>query len=149
MTHYKLDLGGGSGENSLLLPFSEDGVTDLAYQELTLPDNAREAVKTIREASREIPVLVFKKSPVCPLSRWAAEELQEFLDGATEGTLAVAEIDVIHQKPLARGLTQELDIPHESPQALFFRGGDLTAHDSHERLTKEWFQERLASANGE
>ena len=57
--------------------------------------------------------------------------------------MAIAEVDVIDQRPLARGLTAELSIEHESPQALWFAGGELVAHGDHGTLTEAWFQERL------
>lgn len=53
--------------------------------------------------------------------------------------LEVAIIDVIEERPLARGLTAELEVRHESPQALWFSGGELAAHQSHGALTGSWY----------
>ena len=59
--------------------------------------------------------------------------------------MALAVIDVIAEKPLARGLTAQLGIAHESPQALVFADGELAAHASHGTLTVDWFSGRTAS----
>ena len=55
--------------------------------------------------------------------------------------MAYAVVDVIAEKPLARGLVAALDIRHESPQALAFRDGECAWHDSHNALTVEAFDE--------
>ena len=93
--------------------------------------------------SASSPVIVFKKSPICPVSTLAENEFQDFLK--TDPDVAYAFVDVIAQKPLARGLTAELDIRHESPQALWFDNGALAWHDSHGSLTEAAFRERLSS----
>ncbi len=56
--------------------------------------------------------------------------------------------DVIAQKLLARGLTAELGIRHESPQALVFQAGELSGHASHGTLTAQWFAEQVAQGSG-
>ncbi|MCB9832002.1 MAG: DUF2847 family protein [Planctomycetes bacterium] len=112
---------------------------------IELPDEPAAAAARLREASRERAVLVFKKSPVCPVSFHAESEYREFLSELGEATdLAVVEIDVIARRPLARGLTAELGIRHESPQALLFRAGELVWHDSHEALSVGNFRAKLA-----
>lgn len=57
--------------------------------------------------------------------------------------LALARVDVLSDRALARGLTAELDVRHESPQALWFSAGELVAHESHGALTAAWYDARL------
>jgi bacillithiol system protein YtxJ len=52
-------------------------------------------------------------------------------------------VDVIARRGLARGLTAALEIQHQSPQALVFRGGECVAHGSHGQLTRDWFDGRV------
>ncbi|MEC8510848.1 MAG: monothiol bacilliredoxin BrxC family protein, partial [Planctomycetota bacterium] len=65
---------------------------------------------------------------------------------AENDAVSLALIDVIAEKPLARGLTKELGIEHQSPQALWFRGGELLWHDSHGALTQARFAEAMGDA---
>jgi len=110
------------------------------------PDPAR-ALDAIREASREHPVLVFKKSPICPVSHRAEGQYVQWQASLTDADdVQVADIDVIAEKPLARGLTKELGIDHESPQALWFVKGELAWHGSHDELTLARFDELKSSA---
>src|SRR5436190_3682447 len=103
--------------------------------EMTLPAEPAAALQLIREASRASAVLVFKQSPVCPISRHAEGEWDRYLTRRppSAAPLSHARVDVIAQRGLARGLTTALGIRHESPQALLFRDGELVWHDSHGR----------------
>ena len=108
---------------------------------LDLPADPADAVRALAEASAEAPVVVFKRSPICPVSHRAEFEFKQFLKGlAEDDDLGVVDVDVIGEKPLARGLTAELGIRHESPQALWFRGGELVWHASHGELTAAAFR---------
>lgn len=109
---------------------------DSSSRSLTLPDDPQAALARLLEASKEEPVLVFKKSPICPVSFAAEDRVQAFVS-ASATAFRYVEIDVIAQKPLARGLTAALNIRHESPQGLVFREGACAWHDSHDALTGE------------
>jgi bacillithiol system protein YtxJ len=119
----------------------------MTARDIVLDSDPATAVETLRRASREHPVLVFKKSPICPVSHRAEAELERWLESLAESSaLSVARVDVIAQRELARGLTSELGIDHESPQALWFEGGELTWHGSHGSLTRARFGEQLAAS---
>ena len=119
----------------------------MTYESFKVSDEPTQALEAIRSASRAKPVLVFKKSPICPVSHRAEAELNSYLASlGDDAELSLVLIDVIAEKPLARGLTAELDVQHESPQALWFQGGELDWHGSHGTLTKERFSELAAGA---
>ena len=108
------------------------------------PKDPVELTATLRERSREAPVLVVKLSPICPVSHFAESNYRDWLSGlAPETPLQTLEIDVIAEKPTARGLTAELGIRHESPQALLFRDGELVWHDSHDGVNADNLSEAL------
>lgn len=112
---------------------------------LDLPEDPAAALQALQQASLAGPVLVFKRSPTCPISHHAEAEWDRYLAQrpASAPPLQHARVDVIAQRGLARGLTAALKIRHESPQALLFRAGALTWHDSHERLSFEQFIHQL------
>jgi len=114
-------------------------------RELTLPADPEAALAALREASAEVHVVVFKKSPICPTSTRAEFEFKQWLKDVDDADpVRIAWIDVIAERPLARGLTSALDVAHQSPQALWFTGGELAWHDSHGALTRA----RFTDANG-
>lgn len=107
---------------------------------IELPEDPAAALSVITDASRETPVIIFKKSPICPVSDAAERELEDWLAALpSNASLRTAIVDVIAMRSLARGLTAELDVRHESPQALFFAGGSLQWHGSHGELTTARF----------
>lgn len=108
---------------------------------LDLPADPAQALRVLTEASDAAPVVVFKRSPICPVSTKAEWEFRQFLKGLPEDdALRVATVDVIGERALARGLTAELGVRHESPQALWFRDGRLVWHASHGELTAAAFR---------
>ena len=114
-----------------------------------LPADPAAALEVLREHSRQRDVVVFKKSPICPVSTRAEFEFRTWLRGVPDDAeLTVAEIDVIDERTLARGLTAELDVKHESPQALWFRGGELAWHDSHGALNQARFAAAMRAGSG-
>ena len=118
----------------------------MAVIALQLAPDATTALEEIRSTSREGPVLVLKKSPICSISSRAEQQLSRFLSNLPEDrTVRIAILDVLDQKDLARGLTEALGIPHASPQALLFAEGDLRWHASHGNLTTTAFAEQLAA----
>lgn len=114
----------------------------MGVNQLDLESDPRQALRTLRSAAAAQPVLVFKHSPICPVSHRAEAELEAFLGGLeADRELVLARLDVIAQRPLARGLTAALEVRHESPQALWFEHGELVWHGSHGALTRDRFAE--------
>lgn len=109
---------------------------------LKSPDHPQAAAALFAERSAARPVVVFKKSPICPVSFRAEDEYQAWCDARSEtDDLETVVIDVIEEKPLARGLTAELEIQHESPQLLWFEQGRVRWHGSHDAIHRQQLDE--------
>ena len=116
----------------------------MTTKSLPIASDPTEAVAELRRASMDAPTVVFKASPICPVSHAAQRRFKDWLaDLPEDSDLQVAVIDVIAERPLARGLVAELGVQHESPQALWFRGGELVWHDSHQALDAAAFTRQL------
>lgn len=99
---------------------------------IELPADPGQALAVLQEESANGPVVVFKHSPICPVSMAAQHRFRTWLEDVDPAAnLGVVHIDVIAQRPLARGLVAAVNVQHESPQALWFAKGELTWHDSH------------------
>ncbi|QDV09136.1 hypothetical protein Poly30_46930 [Planctomycetes bacterium Poly30] len=115
------------------------------WSPIELPADPKAALQALLKTSRTNPVAVFKHSPICPISAAADERFRTWVaEHASEEHLRYAHLDVIAEKPLARGLVAELDVKHESPQILLFRDGELVWHASHEAITGEALSLELA-----
>lgn len=78
-------------------------------------------------------ILLFKHSPICPVSTAAHAEWERFRAGKPE--LDTLFVDVIHDKPTARGLASECGVPHASPQVILFQDGQPVWDASHGEIT--------------
>ena len=88
-------------------------------------------------------VLLFKHSPVCPISAVARAEYDAFCVAQPEAVTLF--VDVIDDRPVARGLAELCCVKHQSPQAILFLHGKPCWHASHQaitvaELTKAWRQ---------
>ncbi|NNE10268.1 MAG: DUF2847 family protein [Gemmatimonadetes bacterium] len=109
----------------------------------SLPADPAEALATLQKLSENGPVLVFKRSGRCGISHWAESELEQFLQSYRGSLPTLVFIDVLGERALARGLTAELDITHQSPQALLFADGELKWVQSHHGLDSDGFTKAL------
>ncbi len=94
--------------------------------------------------ARHPAVLLFKHSPICPISTAALREWEAF--SAAEPTSPKLFVDVIADRPVARGLAEECGVAHASPQAILFRGGRPVWDASHEAITAAALSAAWASA---
>ncbi len=93
---------------------------------LTLDDYAA----ALRQHPR---LLLFKHSPVCPVSAAAKAEYDAFC--AAHQDVPTAFVDVIAQRPVARELAERCGVKHESPQAILFVAGQPQWHAAHDAIT--------------
>ncbi len=78
-------------------------------------------------------VLLFKHSPICPISGMARAEYSMFcVDHPDVPTLFV---NVVAERATARGIAERCGVRHESPQAILFENGQPVWHASHDGIT--------------
>ncbi|MCA8966480.1 MAG: bacillithiol system redox-active protein YtxJ [Planctomycetes bacterium] len=80
-------------------------------------------------------VLLFKHSPVCPISTAARAAFEMFCVEHPDAVTAF--VNVIADRTVARGLAERCGVRHESPQAILFEAGVPVWHASHDAITPE------------
>ncbi|MCP3960174.1 MAG: bacillithiol system redox-active protein YtxJ [bacterium] len=96
------------------------------------------------EKSGETPVLFFKHSLTCPISRAALRQYESFLADRPEGDLTTYTlIEIQNARELSSDLAERTGVRHESPQALFVRGGEVAWHASHWSIQSEALAEAV------
>ena len=89
-----------------------------------------------RQALERLPrVLLFKHSPICPVSDQAHAEWQAFREAHPD--LETLFVDVIADRPVARGLADACGVVHASPQAILFDQGRPVWDASHGAITRD------------
>lgn len=79
-------------------------------------------------------VLLFKHSPVCPVSSAARDEYDAWRAASPDVTTLF--VDVIDDRAVARGIADRCGVRHESPQAILFEAGRPVWHASHGAITR-------------
>jgi bacillithiol system protein YtxJ len=82
---------------------------------------------------RQPRVLLFKHSPVCPISADAHAQYESFRRELPD--VPTMFVDVIADRATARGIADRCGVKHESPQAILFEAGRPVWHASHHAIT--------------
>lgn len=98
-----------------------------------MTEHVLHTLEDYQRALAEPRVLLFKHSPVCPISAAARTEYDGWRNGAD---ITSAFVDVIADRALARALAERCGVKHESPQAILFERGRAVWHASHEAITR-------------
>ena len=106
----------------------------------TILHNLDEFARAIRAHPR---IFLFKHSPVCPVSAAALVEWQAF--GTAARSVPTLFVDVIADRPTARGIAGACGVQHESPQAILFADGAAVWHASHDAITTAALQQAWAA----
>jgi bacillithiol system protein YtxJ len=75
-------------------------------------------------------VVIFKHSLTCPISSAAFDQMEAF-----EGPVSLVEVQKARQ--LSNEIERRLGVPHESPQVIVVRNGQVVWNASHFRITSE------------
>jgi bacillithiol system protein YtxJ len=94
------------------------------------------------------PVLVFKASPHCGVSRAAEARFQSFAETlGEESTVRLYRVDVINARPVSQRIAADTGVTHASPQALLIVAGrNVTWNASHFAIKEDALSEAVASA---
>lgn len=88
------------------------------------------------ETSTEQPVLLFKHSTTCPVSANAFKEFQTYLPNRTSDVAPVV-VTVPDHREVSNRIAQDLDVKHESPQAIFIVEKQAAWDASHGNITED------------
>jgi bacillithiol system protein YtxJ len=85
--------------------------------------------------SAQHPVLVFKHSTTWPISANAHRAWAEFLNTPEAGSVGLAWVRVIEERPVSLAFADQVGAKHASPQAVLVKNGQAVWHDSHWNIT--------------
>jgi bacillithiol system protein YtxJ len=90
-------------------------------------------------------LLVFKRSPTCPISFAAEAEFNRFAAPLNAQTALIISVDVIGARPVSQRIAADTGTRHESPQALLIGPGrQILWTASHGDITQATLKAALA-----
>ena len=90
-------------------------------------------INNIIEESKEKPVVIFKHSTRCGISRMVLREFQRnYL--LTEDQIKIYYLDILSYRDVSDEISIAFQVFHESPQLLIIKDGITVQHSSHYRI---------------
>lgn len=83
------------------------------------------------EQSYEKPVVIFKHSTRCSISRFA---LRQWENESEVNAVNYYLIDLLNFRPVSQYVAERFQIRHESPQIIVLKGGKVVSHASHQDI---------------
>ncbi len=93
-------------------------------------------------------VLVFKRSPICPISHRAQRCFENFVKTSVfEEQMRIVSVDVIGARPVSLRIAEDTGVRHQSPQAILLGPGPRVLwHASHDSITQVSLGEAVQQA---
>ncbi len=105
-----------------------------------LPLSSSSELEAALDHSERESVVLFKHSSSCPISAGAHASIKPLAD-----QVPIYKLTVQQSRELSRKIADELEVRHESPQALVIKDRKVTFDTSHGRVTADTLSSELAS----
>ena len=89
-------------------------------------------LESMIQESFEHPVLVFKHSTRCSISRMALRQFET--DWNLDGKITPYFLDLLEYRPISNAIAERLGVVHQSPQVIVIKEGQAVYDASHEAI---------------
>jgi bacillithiol system protein YtxJ len=100
-------------------------------------------IDLIRQESKENPVLIFKYSTRCSISRMALDRLERNWDESDMQMVKPYFLDLITHRDVSNQIAEVFDVEHESPQVLIIENEKSVLDQSHMGIQYEAIKDAL------
>ena len=107
---------------------------------VALTDKAQ--LDEIIKISTTKPVLIFKHSTTCGISRMALKTFEREFD-LEETEIDLYFLDLLNYRSLSQDISEKFKVAHQSPQVLVIKKGEVIYHDSHNYISFDKIKEIL------
>ena len=92
---------------------------------------SEDQVGKLHEESRKYPILIFKYSNRCSLSRVVLDRLERSWKPDQSNEMKAYFLDLISYRSISDMVSSYYNVPHESPQVLVVKNGNAIYDESH------------------
>ena len=107
----------------------EDKIARISWQQLSSIDQ----LEGIVEESKNIPVVIFKHSTRCGVSRGVLKSFEKNYNLPEEG-MKLYFLDLLAHRDISNEIASRFKVHHESPQMIVLKNGEVVFHDSHHSI---------------
>jgi len=119
---------------------SNEGENDKKINWLPLTESSQ--LDTIISASSTKPILIFKHSTRCGISRMALKSFERGYD-LDEAEIDLYFLDLLNFRSLSNEISEKLNVYHQSPQVLVVKNEQVIYHGSHYEISVDAVKEIL------
>ncbi|MDV6169942.1 bacillithiol system redox-active protein YtxJ [Flavobacterium sp. DG1-102-2] len=98
----------------------------------------------ITEESREVPVVIFKHSTRCSISRMALKNFEREYN-IEKGSAKPYFLDLLEHRDISNAIASRFGVMHQSPQLILIKQGTAVYDTSHSDIDAETLKNKLAS----
>lgn len=106
--------------------------------------NALEQLEELDLASNESPVLIFKHSTTCSISRTTLDRLQRNYKPEELKGVKTYFLDLLSFREVSKAVAEKFDVEHESPQAILLVNGKAVYAASHFEIDYRSIKQNLS-----
>ncbi len=89
-------------------------------------------LEQLKTQSDEQPVLIFKHSTRCSISRFALKQFENEFD--LQDKIAPYFLDLLNHRDISNEIAFQFNVQHQSPQLLLLKNRAVVYHTSHENI---------------
>jgi bacillithiol system protein YtxJ len=102
-------------------------------------------VEQIKDESKAKPVLIFKHSTRCNISRTSLDRLERNWKDDELPNVSLYYLDLLAHRDISNHLAEVFGVEHESPQVLIIQNGQSVYDRSHFEIDYNQIKERIKS----
>lgn len=108
-----------------------------------IPLNELDQLNSISELSKNKPVLIFKHSTRCGISRMALKTFENSFN-INEEDLDIYYLDLLQFRGISNEIVAKFNVQHQSPQAIVISKGKVVYNDSHYEISVEGIKKAIS-----
>lgn len=101
-------------------------------------------LETIKEESKQQPILILKHSTTCSISSTALNRLERNWKQESVGELKPYYLDLLKFRPISNEIANTFGVEHQSPQVLLIQNGECIYNASHFDISFAELTEKVA-----
>lgn len=118
---------------------SEEQTSGAKLNWITLTDLGQ--LNEIIDLSHEKPVLIFKHSTRCSISRFALKQFENEYD--LDGKITLYFLDLLNHRDISNEIASHFEVEHQSPQVLLIKEGKCIFNAAHSLIDVQDFKQFL------
>ncbi len=102
-----------------------------------------EQLEEIEKESEKQPVVIFKHSTSCGISRMVLNKFEKNYDLPQDKEVKLYFLDLLANRNISNGVADRFNVRHESPQMIILKNGEVVHHASHSSIELQSIKDHI------